>query len=276
MSLMPRIQQETTRQTLLAQGDGWSVSDVVCRSGPEDAPYEEQHGPTVVAAVLSGNFLYRSTHGTALMAAGSLMLGNAGACYRCSHEHGVGDRCIAFHFAPDFMEEMARDLPGLRRRDFPLHRLPPVPALAPLVASAGRALERPGDMEGLALRMAGAALRLSRTDAPIPLESRGLARIADAVALIEARYAEPLSVAEIAREVGLSRYHFLRLFAATMNVTPYQYLIGRRLRAAAALLPDRSRTVLDIALSVGFGDLSEFTRRFRRVFGKTPSDFRNR
>ncbi|MBU0798978.1 MAG: helix-turn-helix domain-containing protein, partial [Alphaproteobacteria bacterium] len=37
-----------------------------------------------------------------------------------------------------------------------------------------------------------------------------------------------------------------------------------------------SRTVLDIALSVGFGDLSEFTRRFRRIFGTTPSDYRNR
>ena len=272
----PVIDQDKVTQTSLASGQGWSVSDVICRCGPEDKPYEEQHGPAVIAAVLSGNFVYRSDRGSTLMAAGSLMLGNEGACYSCGHEHGVGDRCLAFHFAPEFMAEVAGDLPGVKRIDFPQHRLPPVTALSPLFAAAEAALSEQDALalEELALRMAGAALRLSHADAASPERTRDLARIATAARLIEAHHPEPLSVADIAAAVGLSRYHFLRRFSTVLGVTPYQYLLNRRLRAAARALREDRMSVLDAALSAGFGDLSEFTRRFRRTFGQTPASWR--
>lgn len=276
MSIVPVIHQDKVTQSDLAKGDGWSVSDVICRCGPEDKPYEEQHGPSVIAAVLSGNFVYRADRGPALMAAGSLMLGNAGACYSCGHEHGAGDRCLAFHFAPGFLEEAAGGLPGVRRVDFPQHRLPPMAALTPLFAAAEAALSKQDAvaLEELALRMAGAALRLSHTDSPPPESTRDLARIATAARLIEERHAEPLTIADIAATVGLSRYHFLRRFSAAMGMTPYQYLLNRRLRAAARALREDRTSVLDAALSAGFGDLSEFTRRFRRAFGQTPAAYR--
>lgn len=278
MNIAPAIHQEKVTQTDLARGDGWSVSDVICRCGPEDKPYEEQHGPSVIAAVLSGNFVYRSDRGSTLMAAGSLMLGNAGACYSCGHEHGAGDRCLAFHFTSGFLEEVAGGLPGLRRIDFPRHRLPPMAALTPLFAAAESALSEQDvpALEELALRMAGAALRLSHEDTP-PLErARDIGRIAAAARLIEEHYEEPLTIADIAARVGLSRYHFLRLFSATLGMTPYQYLLNRRLRAAAHRLRADRRSVLEAALSSGFGDLSEFTRRFRRTFGQTPTSYRRK
>ncbi|MEQ8250237.1 MAG: AraC family transcriptional regulator [Oceanibaculum nanhaiense] len=233
MSIAPAIDQDKVTQSFLAEGSGWSVSDVICRCGPEDKPYEEQHGPAVIAAVLSGNFVYRSDRGSTLMAAGSLMLGNEGACYSCGHEHGAGDRCLAFHFAPEFMAEVAGALPDVKHIDFPQHRLPPVTALSPLFAAAEAALSEQDALalEELALRMAGAALRLSR-------------------------------------------YHFLRRFSTVLGVTPYQYLLNRRLRAAARALREDRMSVLDAALSAGFGDLSEFTRRFRRTFGQTPASWR--
>jgi AraC-like DNA-binding protein len=278
MSIAPAIDQDKVSQTSLARGQGWSVSDVICRCGPTDKPYEEQHGPAVIAAVLSGNFVYRSDRGDALMATGSLMLGNAGACYSCGHEHGAGDRCLAFHFMPGFLEDVAGDLPGLRRIDFPRHRLPPMAALTPLFAAADAALaeaERPA-LEELALRMAGTALRLSHADAPPPERARDIGRIAAAARLIEEQYAEPLTIAGIAGAVGLSRYHFLRRFSAAMGMTPYQYLLNRRLRAAAQALREDRVPVLEASLSAGFGDLSEFTRRFRRTFGQTPSTYRRK
>lgn len=278
MSIAPAIDQDKVSQSVLAKGAGWSVSDVICRCGPEDKAYEEQHGPAVIAAVLSGNFVYRSDRGDALMAAGSLMLGNAGACYSCGHEHGAGDRCLAFHFTPDFLEDIAGELSGVRRIDFPQHRLPPMAALTPLFAASETALSEQDAtaLEELALRMAGAALRLSHADAAAPEGTRDLARIASAARLIEEHYAEPLTIADIAATAGLSRYHFLRRFGAVLGMTPYQYLLNRRLRAAARALREDRASVIEAALSAGFGDLSEFTRRFRRTFGQTPASYRGK
>ena len=59
----------------MAVGEGWRVVDVVCTSGPRDRP-------------------------SSLMSSGSVLLGNAGQAYECSHEHGEGDRCLSFQFEP--------------------------------------------------------------------------------------------------------------------------------------------------------------------------------
>ena len=86
----------------LAAGDGWAVFDVVCTAGPMDRPFEEQHARTSIAIVVSGTFQYRSPAGCELMTPGSLLLGNAGDCFRCSHQHGTGDRCVSFSYTPEF------------------------------------------------------------------------------------------------------------------------------------------------------------------------------
>lgn len=59
-----------------------------------------------------------------------------------------------------------------------------------------------------------------------------------------------------------------------LGVTPHQYLIRSRLRHAARLLASDSRSVTDIALDVGFADLSNFMRTFHRAAGVTPLRFR--
>jgi AraC family transcriptional regulator len=72
----------------------------------------------------------------------------------------------------------------------------------------------------------------------------------------------------------LSPFHFLRLFSSVLGVTPHQYLIRSRLRRAARLLADDARSITDIALEVGFGDLSNFVRTFHRAAGVSPRTFR--
>ena len=91
---------------LLASGPGWRVEDVVCSAGPHDRPFEEQHDLVCVAAVTQGTFQYRTPDGRATLVPGALMLGNPGARFECGHEHGVGDRCLSFHFDPEFFEEI--------------------------------------------------------------------------------------------------------------------------------------------------------------------------
>jgi AraC-like DNA-binding protein len=59
-----------------------------------------------------------------------------------------------------------------------------------------------------------------------------------------------------------------------LGVTPHQYLVRARLKHAARLLADEERAITDIALDVGFADLSNFVRSFRRAAGVSPREFR--
>src|SRR5262245_12939527 len=145
---------------LLASGPGWSVSDVTCSAGPRDRPFEERHHAACIAAVTQGTFQYRSPRGSAVLAPGAVLLGDEGSCFECGHEHTAGDRCLAFHFAPDHLEAIVAAVPGARRMAFVVPRLPPLPALMPLLAAAEVARDA-GDereLEELALRIAGAGV----------------------------------------------------------------------------------------------------------------------
>jgi AraC-like DNA-binding protein len=66
----------------------------------------------------------------------------------------------------------------------------------------------------------------------------------------------------------------LRVFASVLGVTPHQYLVRSRLRHAAGLLADEGRSITDVALDVGFADLSNFVRTFHRAAGVSPRAFR--
>jgi AraC-like DNA-binding protein len=92
--------------------------------------------------------------------------------------------------------------------------------------------------------------------------------------LADARYFEPLGVAEMADAAGLSRAHFSREFRRAFGESPHAYLLTRRLERAAALLRDTDRSVSDICLSVGLRSLGSFTTSFTRTFGRSPTAYR--
>ena len=99
-------------------------------------------------------------------------------------------------------------------------------------------------------------------------------RLCRARDLVHERSAEPLTVAQLARSAGVSRYHFLRLFRDAFGATPHQYLLRARLRAAATRLATEPARILDVALDAGFGDVSNFNRAFRAEFGGSPRVYR--
>ncbi len=92
--------------------------------------------------------------------------------------------------------------------------------------------------------------------------------------LADSRYFERVSVNDMARAAGLSRAHFTRTFTREFGESPHQYLLTRRLERAAALLRTTDWAVSRICFAVGLGSLGSFTSSFRRMFGRTPTEYR--
>jgi len=259
----------------LLSGGGLRVLDVVCTSGPHDSPFEEAHPVTSIAIVLSGTFSYRNDHGRTLMTPGSLLIGNSRRCFTCGHDHGEGDRCLAFMFDDALFERIAADA-GVRRTHIPGHRIPFLRSTAPLVARAAASLHDSGALEEIGIEVAHAAL-LAHQDARAPLLTvRDERRVAEVVRYLEGSFEKPHSLADLASRADLSPFHFLRLFRKIAGVSPHQMLLRLRLKAAALQLRTTQEPITDIAYAVGFEDLSNFIRSFRTEFGTTPSGYRLR
>ena len=92
--------------------------------------------------------------------------------------------------------------------------------------------------------------------------------------LADARYAEPLTVADLAQAAGLSKAHFSREFRRAFGESPHAYLLTRRLERAAALLRSTDRSVADICIAVGLDSIGSFTTSFTRMFGRPPTAYR--
>jgi AraC family transcriptional regulator len=273
----------TLSTRLLAHGDGWTVEDVICTSGPQDRPFEEQHSRFRIAIVAAGGFQYRSQDAREVMTPGSLLLGHPGHCFECGHEHGTGDRCLSFGYDPDFIDRMMSEGGMLLTRPaFDRLRLPPLRALAPLVARACSAVAGPAGecvaaaWEELSIQLAARALQLTANGTPGPSAARAAAQaqVTRVARQIDADPTSRFALADLAQEAGLSSYHFLRTFERVIGVTPHQYVMRARLRQAAirlVLAPDK---ILDVALDCGFGDVSNFNHAFRAEFGVSPRLYR--
>ena len=274
---MPEALRTPSSRTL-AVGPDWAVWEVNCTLGPRDRPFEERHDYASIAAVLHGTFQYRSSHGSELLYPGSFLLGNAGACIECGHEHGTGAQSMAFGFAPPLFEEIAASVAGSSKYRFKAARLPVAPAMT--AARAGiepNAFAARGEAaEEFAIGLAERVIRVTsafvpRNQAP---STRDLRRITDAVRFIDAHLQEPLDLARLAAVARMSKYHFLRTFRKVVASTPHQYLLSVRLRRTAERLRTSDDSVATVALEAGFGDLSTFYQHFRKSFGYSPRTHR--
>jgi len=267
----------TTTAHRLASGKGWHVTDVICTAGPQDRAYEERHDTVCIAAVTRGTFQYRSSEGRAMLAPGGVVLGNHGTCFECGHEHGVGDRCVSFHLAPEYFERVVADVQGTRP-EFNAPRLPPLPELVPMIAAAEAARDEKDKnaLEEIALRFSGAVVRILADKRPPdrPPSTSDERRITDALRRIESEPEEATSLTQLADDAAMSPYHFLRVFRQVAGITPHQFTLRMRLHRAAMRLRRSRESISTIALDAGFNDLSTFNRRFRRLMGATPGDYR--
>ncbi|MGD9530992.1 helix-turn-helix transcriptional regulator [Pseudonocardia sp.] len=91
--------------------------------------------------------------------------------------------------------------------------------------------------------------------------------------LADRRYADPLDLDELAAVAGVSKYHFLRCFAAVYGHTPAAYLTQRRIERAQDLLRATNLTVTEVCGLVGYASLGSFSSRFRTLVGMSPSAY---
>jgi AraC-like DNA-binding protein len=94
--------------------------------------------------------------------------------------------------------------------------------------------------------------------------------------LADRHYAEPIDLEGLAASAGVSKYHFLRCFAATYGKTPTVYLTERRIERAQDLLRATNLTVTEVCFLVGYTSLGSFSSKFRRLVGVSPSAYQAR
>jgi AraC family transcriptional regulator len=100
-------------------------------------------------------------------------------------------------------------------------------------------------------------------------------KLRQAIAHINDSLDRDLSLSAIASEVGISQYHFARLFKQAMGISVHQYVIQRRVETAKQLLLRRQLSITEIALQVGFANPSHLSQHFKRIVGVTPTAFLN-
>jgi AraC family transcriptional regulator len=259
-------------------GEGWRLADILCNADASDAAFEEQHDYVSIALVMAGAFSYRSSAGSGDLCSGSVLLGSARTRFSCTHQHGAGDRCIAFQFSPQCYEELLASLGASQAgTTFPRVALPVSTRGAALFArtEAFACGHGNGSAHELALATVSWVIealgRLGRGRTPTPAQTQAILAVARA---IDADVSGDHSVRTLAALASMSPFHFIRCFKRVVGTTPHAYVRIARLRAAGLLLCDPNLPIASVAFEVGFQDLSVFNHAFRQTFGVTPRQFR--
>jgi AraC family transcriptional regulator len=258
---------------LLCSGDV-SVRDIRCTAGPGDPSYPEVHGGYSISYVRRGSFGYCLRGERHEMVAGSILVGYPGDEFTCTHEHhATGDECLSFKLAPELVGEVG----GLRKL-WRIGRVPPLAETAVLGELAQAGAEGRNDFgldeAGLVLAARLVEVISGKKLRPQKASPRDHRRAVEAALWIDLHAHESVDLCTLASKVDLSPFHFLRLFKKIVGVSPHQYLVRARLRRAARLLVAETRPITDVALDVGFADLSNFVRTFHRAAGVSPREFR--
>lgn len=163
-----------------------------------------------------------------------------------------------------------------------LYTEPSTPALMNAIARLVELLNTPQDIAAIAplirreivyrLLFSPYGWRIARTASPDCNDQR----IARAIRLLQARFREPVSVAELAGVAHLSASALHLNFKAVTSLTPLQYLKQLRLQEARRLLLSANKDAAAIAFEIGYESPSQFSREYARLFGQPPGRDRQR
>jgi AraC-like DNA-binding protein len=169
------------------------------------------------------------------------------------------DVCEASDILPEFKRIVVPDAP-----------------LFAMLAHLSRLVDKPGrrlQKQSVALEaFAHLVSAYGGVRAPARRTGRQRRAVRRAKEFLSANLEARLSLEEVAAAVGLSRYHFLRIFKQETGLPPHLYRVQRRIDAAQQLLKN-GVPFSEVALATGFTDQSHFTNKFRQFIGATPSQY---
>ncbi len=242
------------------------------------------HEAYAVPVIEAGAEMYAYQGAQHVAEAGTVPVINPGEVHTGSRAMEAGWRYRVFYLPVDFMGQLAGDIAGAPQPMlwFPVDVIRDSD-LAGRVARAHRLLEvLSSSPAGRPLQGDPLAAEMALIDALSTLIVRHALRHPEAsrpnadpprVALMKERLAAdltvPLSLSELAADVGLSAFHAARLFTQATRMPPHAWRNQLRLQRALAPLREGS-AVADVAAACGFTDQSHFTRHFRRMFGVPP------
>lgn len=236
------------------------------RFGPTQFP-AGSHAFVEVAWVLEGRATYRVGEREVVVEPGQGIVIPARLAHATRIDPGTcaGSAWIASDLVASVAASLGRRMPSEATMITDARDLEQLGAL--LTAEAAEA--RPGQLlavDSLAEALVVAIVRRAPGASSAPRDPR----LSSALAVIDSHYSEALTVDDLSRAAGLSRFHFSRMFREALGTSPYGYLQRVRLERARELLA-HGHSVTEAALSVGYRDLGRFARAFREHFGCAPS-----
>jgi AraC family transcriptional regulator len=200
--------------------------------------------------------------------------------------HGVSHQrpseLVIVHPSPRFLAQINRLTPLSAASLLPLERyVREDPFLGELASELWKCFDQEAILDRIALEMAGGLLTrhlLAIHLSPRRRESRSQAGLSAAILTrvvghMREHLSEELSRDSLARVAGMSPWHFSRMFATSMDCPPMEYLNRLRVERAAALLKTGGKTVLQVALDVGFCDSGQLRVHFKRRYKVSPNAF---
>ncbi|MEK3687641.1 MULTISPECIES: AraC family transcriptional regulator [unclassified Paenibacillus] len=172
-----------------------------------------------------------------------------------------------------------------KRQSFPRHLTSSVPWQGELLLHLERMMEAyDNKMPGFESFMKGTLLIMLSQIAPpgrsvnysqsAGADTTKIDRLKKVILYIQDNYQEPIRTRDLSELIPMSEGQFCRFFKSMTRKTPVDYINSYRIRQAAALLQQSDRKISDIAMDVGFDNVSYFIKVFRKAMNCSPSEFR--
>src|SRR5688572_1837273 len=253
------------------------IRDVVCGGECRHRSAEECASATSLVFPYRGVYVRHVGAHDAVAEPNQVLMFNAGESYQVSHPVAGGDACLALTTDEDLLRELVpsahlREGPALRFRRQRLRIDQRAQVLVALLRhSLSQKVAETFEAEALALTLVRRAL--GERTAHIAGGSIGHQKLVDRAKLVLA--SEPArrwTLAEMAREVGVSPVYLTQVFQHVEGVPLYRYQLRLRLARALDLL-DRYDDLTTLGTDLGFSSHSHFSSAFRQAYGRTPAEF---
>ena len=203
----------------------------------------------------------------------------------CSYKVYGDDHYLEIKIPSPFLERVATevmncDLDRLELRTEFCDRNPQIEQLAMMLRSElHRGKDGAGELyvDSLANALIVNVLRnYSVTKPKIAIYERGLSDryLFQAIEYIDNNLSQSIKLEDLATHVGISKFHFSRLFKKSLGLSPHQYVMQQRIELAKQLLLTSNMSISDVALECGFNSHAHMGKYFRQIVGITPKAYR--